>query len=60
MGAIASCHNARSISNTIDGQTMSLPPQATHRHEPCRSAEVTFHAPGTQERKAVYPGHGER
>jgi len=47
------------IPYTIDGQTMSLPPQSTHTHQQCRPAEVTFHWPGTQERKTVHPNHGE-
>jgi hypothetical protein len=32
---------------TIDGQTLFLPPQATHTHQPCRPAEVTIHWLGT-------------
>jgi uncharacterized protein YkwD len=48
------------IPYTIDGQTMSLPPQATHTHQQCRPPEVTFHWPGTQERKTVQPSHGAR
>ena len=45
-GAAASCHKARSIPYTIEGQTLSLPQQATHTYQPCRPAEVTFHWPG--------------
>jgi uncharacterized protein YkwD len=48
------------IQYTIDGQTVSLPPQATHTHQQCRSAEVTLHWPGTQGQKTVHPNHADR
>jgi uncharacterized protein YkwD len=47
------------IPYTLDGQTVSLPPQATHTHQQCRPPEVTFHWPGVQERKTVHPNHGD-
>ena len=60
MGAVASCHNARSIAQTIDGQTVSLPAQETHTHPLCRPPEVTFQWPGTQEPTTVHPNQGDR
>jgi uncharacterized protein YkwD len=49
-----------SIRYVIDGQTVALPPQATHTHQQCRLPEVTFHWPGTQDPKTVHPNPGER
>jgi hypothetical protein len=60
MGAAASCNTARAIPYTIDGEMLSLPPQATHIHQPCWPAEVTFHWLGTQKRETVDPNHRER
>jgi hypothetical protein len=48
------------IQYTIDGQTMSLPPQATRTHQQCRPPEVIFDWPGIRERKTVHPNHGDR
>jgi len=59
MGAAASCNAGRAMPYTIDGQTLSLPPQATHTHPLCRPAEVAFDWPGTQEPETVHPNHGE-
>jgi uncharacterized protein YkwD len=50
----------QAIPYTVDGQTMSLPPQSTRTHQQCRPAEVTFRWPGTQEPKTVHAGHGGR
>lgn len=47
------------IQYAIDGQTMSLPPQATRTHQQCRAAEVTFPWPGTQKWTTVHPNHGD-
>jgi len=47
------------IPYTIDSQTVTLPPQATHTHQQCRPPEVAFHWPGAQERKTVRPNHGD-
>jgi hypothetical protein len=47
------------IQYTIDGQTMSLPPQATRTHQPCRPAEVTFHWPDRQKWTTMHPNHGD-
>jgi hypothetical protein len=38
----------------------ALPPQATHTHQQCQPPEVTFHWPGTPEKKTVHPNHGDR
>jgi uncharacterized protein YkwD len=48
------------IPYTLDGQTLSLPPQSTRTHRQCRPAKVTFHRPGTQEGKTVHPTPGDR
>jgi uncharacterized protein YkwD len=48
------------IPYTVDGQTVSLPPQATHNRQQCRPPEVTFHWPGAQERTTVHPNQGDR
>src|SRR6266850_2929379 len=48
------------IQYTIDGQTMSLPPQSSHTHQLCRPVEVTFQWAGTEKRTTVHPSHGER
>ncbi len=48
------------IQYTIDGQTFTLPPQATHTHQQCRPAEVSFYWPGTQEGTKVLPNSGDR
>jgi uncharacterized protein YkwD len=48
------------IPYTIDGQTMSLSPKATHTHQQCRPAEVTFHWPDTRQRQTVHPRQGAR
>ena len=50
----------QAIPYVIDGQTVALPPQATHTHQQCRPPEVTFHWPGTPEKKTVHPNHGDR
>jgi hypothetical protein len=60
MGAGASCHTARAILYTIDGQIVSLSAQTPHTHQLCRPAEVTFHCLGTQAPKSVRPNHGGR
>ena len=60
MGAVASCHNARSVIYTIDGHTVPLLPRATYVQQPCRPPEVTVHWPGTQLEKTVPPNHGDR
>jgi uncharacterized protein YkwD len=52
-------HTDTAITYAIESQTFPLPPRATRTHQQCRPAEVTFHWPGTQERKAVHPSHGE-
>jgi hypothetical protein len=54
MGAAASCNADQAIPDTIDGQTVPRPPQATYTHQPCRSPEVTFDWPDMQERKTVH------
>jgi uncharacterized protein YkwD len=50
----------KAILYALDGQTVSLPPRATHTHQQCRPPEVTFQWPGTHERKTVHPSHGGR
>jgi hypothetical protein len=50
----------QAIPYVIDGQTVALPPQATHIHQQCRPPEVTFHRPGMPEKKTVHPNHGDR
>jgi hypothetical protein len=37
-----------------------MPPQATRTHQPCRPPEVTFHWPGTREKKTLHPNYGDR
>jgi uncharacterized protein YkwD len=53
-------HTDTTIRYAIESQTFPLPPRATRTHQLCRPAEVTFHWPGTPERKTVHPSHGER
>jgi uncharacterized protein YkwD len=50
----------QAIPYVIDGQMVTLPPQATYIHQQCRPPEVTFHWPGTQEQQTVHPNHGGR
>jgi uncharacterized protein YkwD len=47
------------IPYTLDGQTLSLPPQSTHTHQQCRPTKVIFHWPGAQGAKTVHPIHGD-
>jgi hypothetical protein len=53
MGAGATCNTARAIPYTINGQTVSLPPQVTYTQQPRRLHETTLDWLSTPERKSM-------
>jgi hypothetical protein len=60
MRAGASCHTARARLETIDDQSVSRLARTPRTHPLCRSSDVSFSWPSSQERKTWHLRHGGR